>query len=410
MELEKLIKRMLVEDPFYGFMVTTLERKVSREVETAGVHFTKRMTAELIVNPDFFDTLTEDQQMAILKHELLHLAFHHLTMRDTFPDRDIFGKAADMEVNCYIDNLPADHIDHKDFGLPPKQGTMFYYRAIRDWMNQQPQNSGGCGNPSGPCNGGQGGNGNGQGQGQQGQQQPHGQTPQPSIETVDDHSVWNNIPKEEQELMDTMIDDIVLRTAQACKSRGHVPAELQDTIARLEKPFKRVYDWKRAFRRFLGNSYSEKKKTSRRKESRRFIGAAGRKHLKRASVLVAVDTSGSVQERELLEFASELTYMQKSGAYIHILECDAAITDEYDYKPGCLTKVSGRGGTDFEPVIDYYRKRYKMYDTLVYFTDGYSSVDLNIPQNNILWVISSEGARKEYPGKVIYIPKPEENE
>lgn len=398
MELEKLIKRMLVEDPFYGFMVTTLERRISREVETAGVCFTRRMTAELVVNPDFFDTLTEAEQMAVLKHELLHLSFHHLTMRDSFPDRETFGQAADMEVNCYIENLPANHIDHTQLGLPARQGTMFYYRAIRDMKNKQPQGSGGCGNPNSPCNGGQGGNGGGQGQGK------------PDMETLDDHSIWNNIPKEEQELMDTMIDDIVLRTAQACKSRGHIPAELQDTIARLEKPFKRVYDWKRAFRRFLGNSYSENKKTSRRKESRRFIGAAGKKHLKRASVLVAVDTSGSVSEKELLEFASELTYMHKAGSHIHVLECDAAITDEYDYKPGCLTTVSGRGGTEFEPVIDYYRKRYKMYDTLVFFTDGYASVDLDIPQNNILWVISSEGARKEYPGKVIYIPKPEENE
>ena len=225
-------------------------------------------------------------------------------------------------------------------------------------------------------------------------------------DTIDDHSIWEDNQSEiTQEIVGSLIDDTLRKTAESVKGCGSIPGELEGIIADLNKPLAPVFNWKQAFRRFLGNAYSENKKHSLRKESRRFAGAAGSKHTKRSRVLVGIDTSGSVSDKELHEFVSELTYMHKAGTIIHVLECDAKIQREYDFKPGCIKGVAGRGGTRFEPVIEYYAQHYKMYETLVYLTDGGANIDLKVPGNNMLWVISSNGLHQDYPGKTLYIPK-----
>lgn len=421
---------MMIEDPFYGFMLTTLERKYTNSIKRMGVTFNEDMCAVLLINKEFYETLTDTEQLACLKHELMHLAFHHLTMASMFPDKELADIAMDIEVNSYISGLPDWVYRAEDYNMAPRLGTMAYYRALSQPQQQQQQQAVGM---SAPCNGGSGpaatsqnpqqGGGDSDSDGQpQGddieeQEQPQdaqGKAKQPQHSHFDDekavcdHKVWKEVSKEDQENFDfinSMIDDMLIRAANSVKTRGSIPSELEKYIADLQKPLKRVFDWKRTFRRFMGNAYTENKKSSRRKESRRFAGAAGSKHTKRSDILVAIDTSGSVCDEELREFFSEMTYMYKAGVHIHVLECDARIQHEYDFKPGCVTEIHGRGGTRFDPVIDYYKDHYKQYETLIYFTDGEAPLDFTVPQNNMLWVISSQGSKNDYPGKTLYIPK-----
>lgn len=67
-----------------------------------------------------------------MKHELLHIAFKHLLMQESFSDKKLFNIAADAEVNQYIDVLPKDAIDIKNIDpmLPPKAGTKYYYEYL----------------------------------------------------------------------------------------------------------------------------------------------------------------------------------------------------------------------------------------------------------------------------------------
>ena len=185
--------------------------------------------------------------------------------------------------------------------------------------------------------------------------------------------------------------------------RGTIPAELQEIVNELLKPKPRIFDWKAYFRRMLGSIYDINIKKTRRKESVRFPGSAGIKHKKKVSILVAVDTSGSVSNEELEDFFSEITYIYKVGTRITILECDARISANYEYTGKWNGKVHGRGGTDFQPVIDYYRNNKKDYASLIYFTDGECCIPENVPMDTI-WVITSEGDHnKEYPGRTLFI-------
>ena len=123
---------------------------------------------------------------------------------------------------------------------------------------------------------------------------------------------------------------------------------------------------------------------------------------------MAVDTSGSVSQRELQEFFSEIDYAYKAGARVTILQCDTRINavDEYDGKN--IPQIKGRGGTEFDPPVDYYMEHKKEYASLIYFTDGYADLPRKKP-SGMVWIISSNGCHQDFPGKVIYIPKQQSN-
>ena len=379
MKIEKAYKKLLIENPFYGLFLLGLSKVIDKSVETACVR-KRGINCELVINPEYWETLDDIQQLNLIQHEIYHIVFQHMFMTPFFKNHEVLNVAADCEVNSYLQNLDDTWIVPSMFNAESKLGTKVYYDII---MSQTP--------PPPPQGGGGSNNSNG------------------LPDTKDDHSSWDKEFQEcsdaEKQLIQNQINSQIKTAAeQTMKMRGTIPAEMKAIVDELFKPKPRVFDWKAYFRRMLGSIYDINIKKTRRKESIRFPGAAGIKHKKKVSILVAVDTSGSVNDEELKDFFSEITYIYKVGARITILECDAAISANYEYTGKWTGKVHGRGGTDFQPVIDYYRKNMKDYAALVYFTDGMCSIPNNIPRDTI-WVITSAGDhKKEYPGRTLFIP------
>ena len=388
MKLERAYKKVLIENSFYGIFLLGFSKIVDESVETACVR-RKGINCELVINPKYWETQDDTQQINLLLHEVHHIVFQHMFMWDSFPNKQVLGLAVDCEVNSYLSNLDNTWIVPSLWQLPDKQGTKFYYENILKQGSPQ-QQSGGSGNGN------------------------NSQNNNSNLKTKDDHSQWKkdfqDCSDAEKQLIQNQINQQIKSAAeQTIKMRGTIPAELQDIVNELLKVKPRIFDWKAYFRRMLGSIYDINLKKTRRKESIRFPGAAGIKHKKKVSILVAVDTSGSVNKRELEDFFSEITHIYKAGARITILECDSKISANYEYTGKWDGTVHGRGGTDFKPVIDYYRKNIKDYAALVYFTDGECSIPDNVPRDTI-WVITSAGDHnKEYPGRTLFIPSKNED-
>lgn len=496
MEVEKAFKRLLIKSPFYGLFCLSLPKVVTRKYPTLCI--TKQgISCQLNINPDFWEQHTDEEQLALLQHELGHICFQHVFMSDSFADQKMFNVAADCEVNSYIENLPKDGCTPEwlskkiskqlDKGL----GTKKYYEAIQDYLNQQQQQAQ-AQNPQQPCNGGQGGNSapqssqsqNSQDNSQNSQsnsqnssqnspsssspsdatqdnssqkkeQQPSSPQENPQsqpdtqkeegdsqeksqgqqerseneeqeyqeeqesqypedfkaeINQFDDHSTWSgfdDIPDATKQLMQNNINTILKNTAeQVEKMHGTIPGEFSELIDKLRKKKPEVFNWKVYFRRLLGSIYDVNIRSTRRKVSKRFEEAAGIQHKKKVSILVAIDTSGSVSQKELQEFFSEIDYAYKAGARITILQCDTRINAIEDYDGKNIPEIKGRGGTDFNPPVDYYVKHKKEYASLIYFTDGEAPLPSKHPQG-MVWVISSIGYHQDYPGKTVYIPQEE---
>lgn len=384
MKLEKAYKKLLIENPFYGLFLLGLSKATETSVPTACVR-KRGINCELVINPDYWESLDDTQQLNLLMHEIYHIVFQHMFLWPFFSDKNLLNVAADAEVNSYLTNLDDSYITPSIWSLPSKQGTKYYYENIPKPPSSQQQQSGGGGNT--------------------GSQENNSGLPQ----TKDDHSTWGNdfsgcSDAEKQLITNQINSQIKVAAEQTQKMRGTTPLELQAIIDALFTPKPRIFDWKSYFRRILGSIYDINIKKTRRKESIRFPEAAGIKHKKKVSILVAIDTSGSVSNKEVQDFFSEITHIYKIGAKITILECDAKISAQYEYTGKWDGKIHGRGGTDFQPVIDFYRDHQKEYSSLVYFTDGECRLPKNTPKDTI-WVITSEGAIQDYPGKTIYIPK-----
>lgn len=429
MEIEKAFKKLLIKQPFYGLFCLNLPKVVTTKFPTLAVS-KQGVNCQLNINPDFWQKHTDDEQIALLTHELMHICLQHMFISSSFADAHTFNMAADTEVNSYIENLPqsaltVDVINQKlGTSLTAGQGTKTYYEAIMNPPQQKNQQS--SSTPSQSSSSPSQANKNSASQPSEPAEKETPPSPSQGnsespvdtdkkqypdsfgeVEMVDDHSTWkefSNLPEANKQLMINTINSVLKQTAeQVRKGRGTIPGELQEIITKLETKKPEVFNWKAYFRRLLGSIYDVAIRSTRRKESKRFAGNAGIQHKKKVSILVAIDTSGSVSVQELQEFFSEIDYVYKAGARVTIIECDSTINDIVEYDGKHIPEIKGRGGTDFNPPVDYYKKHIKDYASLIYFTDGEAPMPDSNPAG-MVWVISSRGRHQEYPGKTIYIP------
>lgn len=366
--VSKTIKRLLIEEPYYGLFALGLNKSFSNEVASLGVCL-NGINFQLLINKNYWYSLSDDYKLGCIKHELLHLVFYHLEMAHSFSNETKFNIAADAEVNQYINPqwLPNNVVNYRDFSNKPFAGTKYYYNLVPDNL---------------------------------------------TYIDYDDHTLWKkieNLSPEEKELVFSQLNYQIKTAAEECiKNTGNVPGELEMIIKKLLIIQPKVLDWKQLFRKFIGHTYNVLSKKSRRKKSRRFLNSFGIKKDKKSRALVAIDTSGSISNKEINEFFIEIERMYHSGVDIHILESDVNITREYNYRGKFPESIKGRGGTSFDDVISYYNNHIKNYEVLIFFTDGYGIISIK-PYGKIIWVLSSQGNSTNLPGFKVQISKNENN-
>lgn len=372
-------KNLIFTEPFYGLFLIGINKKYTDALPTAGVS-KHGIGMQLAINPNFFNELSEDHRFGLIKHELLHIAFGHLVIRDKYQNAKLFNIAADLEINQYIleSKLPEGGLllsSFPELNLPVKAGTKEYY----DILSQAQQDGT---SPSLDSL----------------MDQMNGETPY-------DHATWDefdDLSEAEKKLVQKQIEHQLKDVAETTiKKNGNIPGELSEVINRLMHVEPAKFDWKGYLRRFIGNSSIVYTKKLRRKYNKRYSGNPGLKIKFKNNILVGVDTSGSVNTDELKEFMSELCHMHKTGHKITVAQCDTSLNSVKEFNPKHNWEIHGRGGTDFQPVIDHFNENKGQYTALIYLTDGEAYAPENCPKNT-LWVLSSiSDMNDELPGKVI---------
>jgi len=69
MEIEKTFKRLLIKSPFYGLFCLSLPKTITTTIDTLCVR-RKGINLELCINPEFWENYSDDEQIALLQHEL----------------------------------------------------------------------------------------------------------------------------------------------------------------------------------------------------------------------------------------------------------------------------------------------------------------------------------------------------
>ena len=382
--LSKISKELMLKEPYYGFFLIMLNKVWRKDLPTAGVS-KQNINYQLAINEEFWTGLSDMHKMGLLKHELLHIAFGHLTSFSSFSNKKLANVAMDMEINQYIEDswLPEGGIrieDYEDLKLDKKAGCRYYYDQLLRLQDEKDKN------------------------GTTGNDAMDKLLDNVASGDIPDHSTWeefDDMTDAEKKLIEKQVQKILQDAKeQTVKKRGNVPGEIEGLIV-VEEFTAPKFDWKGYLRRFTGVSTKVFTKKIRRKENRRYEDNPGLKIKMRQHMLLAIDTSGSVSDTELAEFMNEIHHIYKVGVDITVVQCDTSIKSIEPYKGKNEISVLGRGGTEFDPVLDYYNANLKKYTSLVYFTDGecYTSVK---PKGKVLWVLSERsGMNEDLPGQVI---------
>ena len=140
------------------------------------------------------------------------------------------------------------------------------------------------------------------------------------------------------------------------------------------------------------------------------MGVPGPDHL-----IAAIDTSGSMDERELSKILSEIDSLRSvTQCALTLIQCDAEIQDvkyfdEFTEASFEKYKFIGRGGTSFLPVFDWITeniyKEFSSMDALIYSTDGFGDFPEKPPSYPVLWIMTEHSIPKVPFGEVIRMKK-----
>lgn len=304
----------------------------------------------------------------------MHVCFFHLTEHFKASNRTLMNIAMDASINQYIKNLPANCVTVESLSkqcgknLELKRGAWYYYNELIDYADKNPEFI-------------------------------------DQFNDIDSHDMWpgDEMSEAERTLYDNQVKSRLKETAdQVVKQAGNIPGELSSILEAIKnKP--PVFNWKRYFRRLIGNSITSEIQLTRMRPSKRFPDARGIRMKRKPNIMVAVDTSGSISQDDLRDFFSEIHHVWKTGVNVTVVEIDTKIQKIFEYKGNQSISVSGRGGTDLTDAITYYKQHHD-FSSCIIFTDGYlCTFDLPVCQS-LIWVIAKGGNKTKYPGQVIYIP------
>jgi predicted metal-dependent peptidase len=363
--------------------------------------------SNLILNPDTFFEMSLGERVFVVAHEILHCILNHCAMgfnmkrlnKVQYPDgvtlpydHQLMNKAMDYVIN---DMLIFDKIGtFPTVGLhDPKIATREtgFTEAYRK-LYEADQKGGGSGKGGGGS--GKGGGGSGKG----------------GFDTIlDPGSAQGTDPAAAAGQRNQSAWDTAVAAALAsAKAQGKLPAGLERMLSELIEPQVTWQDHIRAFfaRRVGGGGYNWRRPD--RRLILRDIIAPQRMGNGCGEIVVAIDTSGSIGQKQLNTFFGELRGIigDLQPPRVHVVWCDAKVhrVDECENTEdvGGLKAVGG-GGTDFRPVFDWIEAEGVTPDALIYMTDGLGSFPEQEPRYPVLWC-AIKGYRVTYPfGEVVEI-------
>lgn len=355
--------KILLQQPFYGVLLSMMDiihEPALPTFATDGKH--------VLFNAAFSAEMTDAELRGVMLHEISHCIYMHCTRKRRLNrDAKRWNIACDYAINLEIrgmgEVLPkVALLDDKYRDMNAEQ----IYDAMPKDIEKQ-------------------------------------------VETMDDHIELDSDDWDDME-------DKILTAYEATRnaqSKGDVPAGIKRWI---EKMRKNKVRWERVFHRYIGQALAKDdyswNRPNRRHVWRDMIMPEMRSY-KIGSVVLAIDTSGSIGKEQLEEFAAEIKKISYLVDDITVMTCDASVHEvvKIQHMGEFLTKVKfkGGGGTAFEPVFEEVKKRNITPELLIYLTDGFGSYpQKSLIRYPVIWCITDEAYVNSVPkglGQVVWIPK-----
>ena len=373
--------RLLMDEPFFACLSRKIEKKVDRNIPTAGVYVNKHTGQfEMIYNPEFLASLPEHEVKGVLKHEFYHLIFEHVTNRkpEGVPHKT-WNIAADLAINSHLVGELPELACMPGVGpfenLPKMKSAEWYLKNITDDQIDQ------CGE------GGEGEPGTGQ---------------------VGDHSGWDEEGDEGQddpaadaakqmakERLKQSMKEAAQEASKSPNGWGSIDGALKKDIL---KKLETKVDWKKVLRYFIKTSQRANKSSTVRRINKRYAYIhPGKKVKRQAKIAIAIDQSGSVGDDMLEKFFGALNKLSKLAAFT-VVPFDTKVDDKlvYEWKQGKAHKAERVmcGGTCFDAPTEYVNKRGD-FDGVIILTDMEAPAPKACKAQR-MWMTDEKGASRPY--------------
>lgn len=369
-------------------------------------------------NPMLCKEVSDEALRELFKAECIRILLKHPYTRQ--PD-GCSAAAITRGSNCVVsDNYQMKYIEldaPRDYGLEKGMHFEYYAKAIQEMMLSNGNDSLRYDNDD---DDGQQDDSNGNGQQSQqdssesdGQQDANGNDQQPPQDNSDGKSqqgdsddadsssegrqegshsdasaLWKEDPMTAAEVNE------MIKVMEASCNWGSLAGSL---VGQIVASTKVKIDYRKVMQSFRAEVLSSKRHLTRMRPNRRSgFENFGSVYSLTSRLLVAVDVSGSTTDEMVSNFFGIINKFFKYGIEeIDVIQFDADIKGE----PMTLKKakrggigITGRGGTCFQPVIDYCAQKKHYYQGLIILTDGYAP-EPSLPDffcTPVLWVLPSE--------------------
>lgn len=376
--LGRLMLKLFTDEPFYAGVMLAVRRIPDRSIGTAGVAYEPKLGRFVLrYNPDFINGMKTEQQLAVMKHEMMHIIYKHVTDRKA-PIQEygmqIWNWATDLAINSPLkDELPRFVVlpdgEVKEFEpLIPGEGKFKDYPLGMgaEWYLQKILNDDNIKKIAMA-----GRSGEGKGGGESSDEDGVG-------DMIGDHSGWSNDGDEEQESMGKSgsLEKAELnrvlkegRKRAMTQSWGSVPQSMREHIEALLESH---VDWRSVLRYFVRGTQRADKYSSFKSYNRRYpYQQPGRRVRRTARIAIAIDQSGSVGDHLLAKFFAELNALAKLATF-DVVPFDSIVHEDkvFTWKKGSKKKTErvASGGTNFDAPTEYVNEN-KEYDALIILTD-----------------------------------------
>lgn len=415
--LDLLYFKMLEQEStrFIGYFLLNMVKQIDLDFPAAaGVNIIDSKII-LYLNPVELIKDTDNDICLTFEHEVLHIILNHISRADHYKhvdkhDHNLLNKCMDVSINEMLSRPVSNeerwyllkHLETQ-YEVSLKSGDNFenHYNTVyqsKKYQDSKSVNESTNQPPTKP----QESAGGSQSESQKPNNQPEA-TNQPQslrdkyLNGVKNkscsHIKWKEGDPSDGEGHKNLIKDILNNFINE-KGRELIPGHINTLIdALFTKP---EIPWQKILRRMLGDIKIPYRKTIMKRDRRQSdrFDLKGRVKKTTVEITIAIDTSGSVSSSELKYFFKEIFHILKAVEYkLTIIECDTTIAREYTVEKikDINTKVYGRGGTAFTPVIEHINKKSKKPQLLIYFTDGGGESTVPNPKGyHILWITTGK--------------------
>jgi predicted metal-dependent peptidase len=347
--LDKAKVSLVTQHPFFASILMKRKLIEDRTIPTAGVD----QRGQIYINPDWFETLSVEEVVFVLAHEIGHVIGQHASRRGARTPKK-WNVAGDAWIN---DMLKAADIGTPVKGVVDMPGSKDI--TVDEIYNSLPDDGNGPGG------------------------------------TGDDLIERGSpLTPEEATRIDAETRVEIAQAAQAAKAQGKMPSALAKIIADLIDP---GTPWHEILERYM-TSYVRGDYTWSR-PNRRFADIAylpsTGKVTEMGEIVLQVDVSGSINQRELAYYNGHIARIieQCNPERVHVLYVDTGVCKHEIFEQGEEVKLEfySGGGTDMEAGFEFIAKEGIDPEVFVCLTDGYTDFNVDkAPNYPVLWCISSD--------------------